>query len=416
MLRAVNVVSCELSEKTTVYTCPGEKRPVSRSIHLGRLARCFPACRECSHRRDTGTLSRRTVRKLAEAWRRPVRQSLFHDEGVGGVWLNDMHPRVARDLAAAMGICLQRRLIADDEGRTDIPSVVIGGDGRPAGGPMVAALAEGLLWAGCNVVDIGPASAPCTAFAVDHLQAGGAVLLGNPTGRAETVGLKFWAPGARPLSAGGALDVVRATWQEGTDRPSRRFGSLRRFQADVPYLESLAGHYHALRPLRLAVDTSCKPVLRYLGKLITPVACRLVTEETHLAVRIDDDGETCCVTDEQGRRVPDERLLMLIIRHLVKKKGPGPIVLQEDTPASVVEELAALGCTTVTAGRRRADMERAMRQHGALFGSGGDGRFWYAATGTPLPDALTTLTHLLVLLSQSDRPLSEVLDRRATAR
>ena len=54
-----------------------------------------------------------------------------------------------------------------------------------------------------------------------------------------------------------------------------------------------------------------------------------------------------------------------------------------------------------------------MRSHDGLFGGGTAGRFWYDRDGLPLPDALTTLTLLLVLLSQSDRRFSEVLDCEA---
>ena len=46
-----------------------------------------------------------------------------------------------------------------------------------------------------------------------------------------------------------------------------------------------------------------------------------------------------------------------------------------------------------------------------LLGGGPSARFWHAIGGPPLPDALTTLTLLLVILSQSDQRFSEVLDR-----
>ena len=58
-------------------------------------------------------------------------------------------------------------------------------------------------------------------------------------------------------------------------------------------------------------------------------------------------------------------------------------------------------------------MAAAMREHGALLGGGPSGRFWHADAGVPLPDALMTVTRLLMLLSRSDEPLSAVLDREA---
>ena len=179
--------------------------------------------------------------------------------------------------------------------------------------------------------------------------------------------------------------------------------------------------------MRLVLDTSCQPVVRYLRKLTEPVACRIiscrtnaerlprqvVTEEAHFAVRIGDDGETSQVLDERGRPVPAERLLLLIVRHLLGERPQGTIVLEKETAAAVAASLRRPDCRVVFSDARRASMERTMRRHGAKLAGGPSGRFWYTDHGPPLPDALITLTLLLVILSQSDRRLSEVLDLEA---
>ncbi len=386
------------------YRCPGEPYPISRAIHLGRLAAFYPGCRQCCHRDDTGTLSPRHVERLVESRARGLSGPLFHDEGAGGEYLNDLGPATARDMAAALGVSLRRRLGAHKR-----PVVAVADDGRPMGRRMLAAVGEGLRWAGCHLVDVGSTSAACLAFAVDHLQTDGGVLVGNPGDRPQCVGLKFWSPGPQPLSAGGSLEPIEQTHQQGVDRPDRTYGTLRRFRADVPYLDALVEHYHALRPLRIVLDTSCGPVVRYVEKLIERVACRTVSEAAHLSVRIGDDGETAKLLDEQGRPVHALRTLLLVARHL----RPAVVVLEDATGASHVEAFRTAGCRVELSGPRRAEMAAAMRQHGATLGGGPTGRFWYAATGPPLPDALMTLTLLLVILSRSDRRLSEVLDREA---
>ena len=88
-----------------------------------------------------------------------------------------------------------------------------------------------------------------------------------------------------------------------------------------------------------------------------------------------------------------------------------------DVPTAVVRsrliEQLEQGVSVVLSGARRAEMSAAMRQHGALLGGGPSGRFWHGETGLPLPDALMTVTRLLMLLSRSDEPFSAVLDREA---
>lgn len=404
------------------YCCPDEKHPIPRAVHLGRLARFFPACRQCAHRDDTGTLSARQVERLAETRPRGLMPELFQEEGVGGVYRNEFGPAAAQETAAALGIWLRRQLPPASEA----PVVAVGSDGRTLACEVVAAVSRGLRWTGCHLVDLGPVTAPCLAFAVNHLPAAGGIMVGRPGGGPQVVGLKFWAPQGRPISSGTALDALWKLYRHGTDRPTRAFGPLRRFQADVPYLAGLAKHYHALRPLRFVLDTSCEPFLQYAEKLTEPVACeilprrtaseqmaRRLVERAHLGVRVDDDGEVCTVFDEQGHPVPAERITVLLARHGLAEQPGGTVVLEEGTSAETAETIEAFGGRVLHGPTRRAEMEQLMREHQAVLGGGGSGRFWHLRDGFPLPDALMTLTSLLVILSQSDRPLSMVLGHTA---
>ncbi len=409
------------------YRCPGERSPISRAVHLGRLARFYPACRRCAHRDQTGTLSPRQVRRLTETQRRAELPPLFYAEGAAGVYLNELGPALARRMAAALGVYLGR----EQADAADPPVAAIASDGRPLAAEMVAALSEGLRWAGCHVVDIGAATAACLARAIGLLESDGGILLGNPTGRAHTVGLKFWARGGRPLSEGDSLEALRQIFESGPNRPTRKCGSLRRFQAEAPYLDGLADDYHALRPLRFVLAADCRPLIGYLEKLTAKVACVAIPprsgpdrlcdqvrdERAHFAIHIHDDGERCRLVDERGRYVPCERLLLLVARHRLAEQPEAGIVLEHETDPQVADAIRALGGGVVTSDARRARMHRAMRASEAPFGGGPSGRFWYrSADGLHFADALMTLTLLLTILSQSDRPLSQVLDAEAPLR
>ena len=388
---------------------------------MGRLARFYPACRRCPHAIDTGTHSARLVKRLAETRRRGEPRPLFDDEGASGVYQNDLDPATATRMAAALGEYLRRERSDEDE----LPVVVIAGDGRPLTPELVAAVGEGLRWTGCHVVEIGAATAACVAFAVEHLHCGGGILVGNPAGEVHTVGLRFWGQGGQPLSAGGPLDDVREIFHAGVDRPARRYGSLRRFQAEVPYLAGMAESYHGLRPLRFLLDTTSRPLAGYLDKLTGPTACKVVAcrvlsgrlpdqvreDQVHFGVRVDEDGERCGLFDERGRAVADQRLLLLVARHLLARHPGAAIVLDEGSPAELAGAIDELGGRVVFSDPRRFAMARAMRENGAVFGGSPGGRFWYASPeGHLAADALMTITLLLRLLSQSDRRLSEVLD------
>lgn len=417
----------------TEYVCPGESSAISRAVHLGRMSRFYPPCRGCRHRDDTGVLSRRQVERLVETRRRDERAPLFHAEGAAGVIANELDPAVARRLGVALGIALRGRR----EHTAESPVVVIAGDGRPSAPELVAAAGEGLRWAGCELIDVGEASAACLAFSVDHLDADGGLLVGNPSGLPHTAGLTFWGKSASPLSAGGALDGLQAIFEARVDRPTRRFGSIRRFSAESPYLAGFAEHYHALRPLRLVVASHSAAVFRYLEKLTAAVACRVercrargtasrcssqaalqVREsKAHFAAVVDDDGQRCRLLDEQGRPVADQRLLLLLAGYLLDSRPEGAIVLEQDAPPRLAAEITRRGGRVAPAGASRAEMHAAMQCGEAILGGGPSGRIWYrSVTGHASADALWTLTFLVELLSRSDRPLSEVLDAEAPLR
>ena len=182
---------------------------------------------------------------------RGVPRPHFHEEGAGGVYGNEFPPADARQMAAALGVCLRRAKCP--------PLVVLAGDGRPSSAVLVAAAGEGLRWAGCDLVDIGPASSPCLMLAIARLDAAGGILVGSFAGRPGMVGLKFFAPGPCPVSRGALLDAIEQFSRDTIDRPVRRCGSLGRDAAELPYLASLSPYYHALRPC---------------GRCLMPVALR----------------------------------------------------------------------------------------------------------------------------------------------
>ncbi len=407
---------------TLVYHCPNEPYPISQAVHLGRLSSFYPPCRQCVHCDETGTLSGEIVKKLNQTRRRRATRSLFTPEGASGVYLNELTPAFARQLAAAFGLYLTQ-----NESETQ-PAVLIAGDGRALAPELAAAASDGLRWSGCRVVDLGATSAAALTRAMNHLHAGGGLFVGNMSGEPSTVGIKLWGAGGRPLSASAGLDIVQKRCAEGVDRPTRAYGPLSRFQADRLYLAGLESYYHALRPLRLVLDTGCLPLIQYLKQLASKVACevtlcrepakttdasgvglaqRVRLERAHFGIWIDGDGEACRIVDERGVLLSPEQVLILLARCLLKEQPGATIVLEEEASNSTAEQLAAAGACVVRSAASRAAMHEAMNTRQALLGGGPSGRYWFRSQ-PPMADGLETLSLLLTALSQSDRHLSEM--------
>ncbi len=233
--------------------------------------------------------------------------------GIRNIAINDVSPPAAQGGRRGIAQRVLNTCIGKQSG------IVFASDGRLSTAAIVASVVEGIRWTGCAAVDLGPASAPCTARAIEQLEAEGGIYLGNPGGTAHTLGMKFWV--------GGGRTNFRPTWDAAglrptlLDRPARAFGPLRRWDAAEGYLNELRPAYHALRPLRFVLRCSCEPIVAYLADLLQNVACRVIPAEpgrefgpqivaakAHFGIEITDDGEKVSVYDERGRAVAAERL------------------------------------------------------------------------------------------------------------
>lgn len=451
-----------------VYRCPGEKYDISRAVHLARLAVSYTKCRHCPHAPDAPVLLETTpadvpVAKLREG-------VLFTSEGIRGRYLNDLTRTTAAQIAGAFasrlwdefarpeshaegtllaptsitgavcvpsstdGACLPQteapldytaerdsqnsadgfRLLAS--GRPG-PCVILAHDERPSSPDIVMGVGQALRRMGCQIVDVGLTTRPCFTFAVHHLRAAGGVHVTGGGCDPGWTGLDFLSRGIIPCSSPGALDQIAARYRDGYSRPSRRPGNQRTFQVAVPYEAGLLKHFHALRPLKIALACPDRTLRDLFARIFRKLACRLFPVETPTRVRaaddaadpdvertarhvrksgtdlgllVEDDGEHCVFFDERGRLVPPAEIAGM----LATDQGLG-------------------GQIAGTEQSNREAVTLAMVQAGAPFATDDLGRCWFAESYSAC-DAVLTLVHVLHALSRSDAPLSEVLAKRAS--
>jgi phosphomannomutase len=432
-----------------LYRCPGETYEISRSVHLGRLASFYPACGDCQHRTDTASFSGRRARLISELQRHSSRANpTFDAEGLSGVFLNEIGPDAARRVGQALGICLAHMATAAAEsslspepGIDAAPRVLIAHDGRPSTSELAAAAADGLRWASSTTIDLGAATAPGLVLAAEREQIDGAVLVSNPSGEPQHVGIALWAAFGEPMSSPGALDAVKELFPSPATRPRSAPTGHERMSIDEQYLAQLEPHFHALRPLRIVVNTTSPVLTRYLERLsgavaieidrgfghvarakedakqsespaisverLQKIADRVRSIQAHFGIWIDGDGESCRVIDQRGELVPVELLAAMIVRELLMTEPATKVVISAKLPA-LASAAKKSGAQVIRVANTRQAIWTAIRQHEADFAADDYGRIWF--TGQPVSaDALKVLTLVLTLMSRSDRPLSELI-------
>jgi phosphomannomutase len=399
------------------YFCPGDKHPITRALHLSRLAEFYAACRNCEHRGDTGTLSAKMVERLQEAWTGGRPPAVFCEEGFSGASPNELTPSVARQVAAAFGLWMEsqtetapmlpstpsfprssvgtqfrdapasQEVCNDyDSGKINLSAptgphplplsqwergdrcIAVASDGRPLVTEIFAAVFEGLRFAACEAIDLGPATSASMQFAIDHFELDGGILVGNSEDKPQSICLKFWGPGPQRMFGKPTFQPLEALLQNGLDRPARSFGPQSRVEAETPYLAALAERFHGLRPLKFVVESTSRPWVDLLEKLLRPTACRIipcrvlprefagqiVADVAHFGVRSTSNGERCTFFDQRGSEIDAERFRDAV-----------------------------------------SDLENEPQKQKVP------------------PDALTDVARFLRILSRDDRPCSKVLDERA---
>ncbi|MEX0718524.1 MAG: hypothetical protein WD066_18165 [Planctomycetaceae bacterium] len=426
----------------TQYICPGETHPISRSVHLARLAAFFPACRDCPLRSDVGHLSVETKQRLESTRRRVPRASLFTVEGVRGVHLNELTRPLAARIATAFAHLLWEEFPtaarSESPASRATPAVVVAHDERPSAPDLVTGVVSALRRMSCRVIDIRLATTPVFRFAVDHLQAHGGIFVTGSGHGPAWMGMDFVRAAGRPSSretegavdSRGGLERLEAEVDRPHERPVRHGGAYRTFQAALPYEAGLWKHFHALRPLRIVCGSPLSSQRRLLEKLFERLPCTLVAnalpvrrrdvndpedadvrrvaeavrrEHAHLGVVIDDDAQAGGFLDETGELVPRDAIARMIADVLLSESPGRRIAVAGERFDALHGAIAALGGEPIDAGRTQAAMWQAVSE-GAIHGIEGNRHWFHEAS--PASDAILSLARVLQALSRGDAPLS----------
>ena len=418
------------------FVCPGATYAISRSVHLARLAAYYPECRNCSHRHDTGHLP---VAELLEAahTRLNTQRGLAIDDGVRGVYLNELDRGVAARLAGAFASLLW------ESSHSSSPVVVVGCDQRPSSPELISAVLDSLKRMGCSVVDVGPTIPPHFCSAIRRHQAVGGVFVNGSGRNPSWNGLDFVGPHATPISdqvggepqSGipfGVRDIVRVS-ELPINRPTRHAGSVRPDRDWSQYEDSLRPFFHALRPLRVVVGVSVALQRRLLQRVFEELPCRLVVtdlptrqrdatdpldpdvrrigtlvveQRADLGFVIDDDARRCAAVDETGNLLAPAQLIGLLWDLVLAENSAATLLLGEGVSAQHVR--VAGPCTVVSAPDTVTDIATRLSEYNADFAGGPSGRYWYRDPA-PVCDGVITLGKLMAALSRGDTELSRLV-------
>jgi phosphomannomutase len=388
---------------------------------------------------------------LEQSERRIERKTLFTDEGVRGIYLNELSRKQAHLIAAALASLLWeqkplrgRSLSAGKTTSRALPTVLIGHDERPASPDLITGVTSALRRMGCQVVDIGLTSKPGFWFAADHLQVHAGIYVNGAGSPPAGMGLDFVGTGGRPLSRQPrssldrqqlTLNRIEAAVKDPYTRATRLSGPYRTFRASVPYEGGLWKHFQALRPIRVCLASGSRLAAKTLARIyenlpgelieiplpqrvrnpldpadadVIRTASAVLQHRADVGMLLDDDGGRCAFFDEKGQLLSVAQTTRLIaeVRHADCPNEP--IVLEDFATAELESLLKRAGMRVVRGGVTLAQMSDSLRGHHGSFGGGASGRYWFREA-FPTCDGIIALAAILKTISRANSALSTLI-------
>lgn len=424
----------------STFQCPGEPQPISRAVHLSRLANAYAKCRSCpQHPGAAAGLDEGEV-ALPSGMTAGRPLDLFTTNGIRGVYLSQLARPQADQLGVAIGGVLweaaPRRGRSDDEfgSLAETPSrgptVVVTRDGTPASPDLSCGLVRGLRRMGCHVVDAGVASGPTSAFAVYHLRADAGVHVTGAGGPRGASGCDLIDSTGVPWSRPGRLDRVRELYQSPAGRPQRRGGGFQSLEILASTRVECQRHFLGLRQLRIGVATECAVQRRMLEEWsadwplslvavdgLPDIGCgaepdraarralRSLQQEAELEwlVRIGPDGRQVELIDERSRWMEPAAWALRLMES--SAAATRRCVVGAAFPPLLRGRLKALGCEVHVAEATHESIVRRMQETDSPLAADGLGRVWFD-DHYPVCDGLATIARLARLAAGGQQPVS----------
>ena len=194
---------------------------------------------------------------------------IFRTYDIRGVVAKSLTPAIVREIGRALGSLGRER---------NAPTFAVCRDGRLSGPELLAALAEGLLAAGADVIDVGMGPTPIAYFAAHHLNTGSCVAVSGSHNPPQYNGLKMVVAGNTLF--GEEIQQLRRRIESGKFTS----GSGRKTTADVldAYVERVVSDVKLARPFEIAIDCGngvagmlAPRLYRRLGCEVTELYCEV---------------------------------------------------------------------------------------------------------------------------------------------
>jgi len=316
-------------------------------------------------------------------------------------------------------------------------TVIVASDGRLSSPALKTALIEGLIKAGCDVVDIGSTATPVLYFAVHHLNHSSAVMITGSHNPKDYNGLKIVIDGitlAEERIQSLYHRVLQGDFVSGN-------GQVENVDIGNQYVNRICNDVALIAdPIKVVVDCgngiagAVAPfLLKALGTEVIELYCdvdgtfpnhppdpskeenlqdlvsRVTKEGADLGLAFDGDGDRLVVVSGSGKIIAPDRLMMLFVQDIVSRNPGADVVYDVKSTKHLAEVISEAGGRPVMWKSGHSLMKAKSGELGALIAGEYSGHLFFRERWYGFDDGIYSAARLLEVLSTEGLTLDELM-------
>jgi phosphomannomutase len=352
-------------------------------------------------------------------------QAVFKAYDIRGIYPDQIDEQDAWKIGYAAGRFLPSLLRGVEKGQANTRSICVGRDMRTHSPAMA--------------IDIGMIDTPQIYFAINHLGTCGGIQVTASHNPAKYNGFKVSGLEAKPVGVDTGLKEIQHIATSLVHTKARATGKVTKKDLTKQYKQHVLKFLKPnVKKLKIAVDASNGMAGKSLPEVFGDLPIEIIQinfehegkfkhepnplveanlkelkrtlkkRKCHFGICFDGDADRMQVIDEKGQTIGCDLLTALMAGYFLKKAPGSTIVYDLRSSRIVVEQTLENGGTPRRERVGHAFMKKALRDSHAVFGGELSGHFYYK-DNYYADSAMITFAHLLNIASESDKPMSELI-------
>ncbi|HON05933.1 MAG TPA: phosphomannomutase/phosphoglucomutase [Candidatus Ratteibacteria bacterium] len=317
--------------------------------------------------------------------------SIFKACDIRGKYKIELDEGISLNIGKAIGTLMNQK------------TIVVGGDYRQSTGTLKSALIDGIVWTGCNVIDIGIVPTPVFYFAIGFLSADGGVQITGSHNPPDDNGMKI-VTGKIPVSPQD-IQEIKQIIDKGLFLQGK--GSISCVDVVDDYKKYIKKFFKGGN-LKIVVDAGngcfwqiAPQVLRELGYNVVELFCKpdgsfpdrspnpavyenlkklretVVLSKADFGVAYDGDGDRAIFVDEKGNVVSSDVAIVLYVRYILKKNPSAPVVYDIKCSQIVKDAIESEGGIPIMEKSGHAFIKTTFLKKNAIFAGEASGHYFF---------------------------------------